>query len=77
MRQQVFYGILQSPLQHGNNRLCPEYSVWAAFNNHSFCCIAHIFIDDGMEMKSKDKDKGPTCNAFVKQLVDVMELAAT
>ncbi|ELT98539.1 hypothetical protein CAPTEDRAFT_177712 [Capitella teleta] len=38
---------------------------------------AHIFIDDGMDFQNKDKDKGPACNSFVKQLVDVMELAAT
>jgi len=41
------------------------------------CCIiaAHIFIDDGMERKPAGH--GTLCNRFVKQLVDVIELAAT
>ena len=36
--------------------------------------IAHIFIDDGMEKKAGHES---LCNRFVKQLVDVIELAAT
>ena len=35
---------------------------------------AHVFIDDGME-ENKSQDR--QCNRFVKQLVDVIELAAT
>lgn len=35
---------------------------------------AHVFIDDGME-STKNTDR--ICNRFVKQLVDVIELAAT
>jgi len=43
----------------------------------TMCCIiaAHIFIDDGMERKPAGH--GTLCNRFVKQLVDVIELAAT
>ena len=36
--------------------------------------VAHIFIDDGMEKKAGNET---VCNRFVKQLVDVIELAAT
>jgi len=36
--------------------------------------VAHIFIDDGMEKKT---GRESLCNRFVKQLVDVIELAAT
>ena len=35
---------------------------------------AHVFIDDGMEV---NKGKEFVCNHFVKQLVDIIELAAT
>ena len=35
---------------------------------------AHIFIDDAME---KGRTSERICNRFVKQLVDVIELAAT
>lgn len=35
--------------------------------------VAHVFIDDGMEKKGNET----LCNRFVKQLVDVIELAAT
>ncbi len=35
---------------------------------------AHVFIDDGME-DNKHQDR--QANRFVKQLVDVIELAAT
>jgi len=42
--------------------------------NYLVADAAHIFIDDGMEKKSGHES---VCNRFVKQLVDVIELAAT
>ncbi len=48
-------------------------TLWYHCISHSI--PAHVFIDDGMELK-KGKESEMICNRFVKQLVDVMELAA-
>ena len=53
--------------------VCVSDSVLAKLIHINCFLAAHVFIDDGMEKKGNVF----LCNRFVKQLVDVIELAAT
>ena len=61
-------------LHHWSTLSVHNFEIECVKNNFVYDISAHVFIDDGMDFNKSNENH---CNIFVKQLVDVMELAAT